>query len=117
MTNKKEDLTEVNPKVSVKAGVLAGGAGLISSLKRKPEVKLKKDITDAEIDRFIKKLKPGDIITTGHYNPGTGKIYQILLNRNNQQYHTTVYVGKGLITELYPEDMKKPRKKNRFISH
>lgn len=76
------------------AGTAAGAAAGTVASYLKP-VNKHPYVRHALKEKFMKKLKPGDILMTGGYETGPWeKGLQSFLSRNKQEYHTAVYIGK-----------------------
>lgn len=105
---KKKAIEDVNPAIPIGMAGTAAVGGLAYSLKKPAGVHSAR-VPKKEVDEFLRKLKPGDVLTTGSYNTGKANPFQVLLNRGSKQYHSAVYLGKGHMTEMIPYGMKKPR--------
>ncbi len=104
---KKKDKSGLHPAYPI--GVAAGAAvGGLSHTYRKPTGVHSVRMPDKEVTKFIKKLQPGDVMTTGAYNTGGGNVFQMALGRNQKQYHSGVYLGRGQMTDMLPH-MSTPR--------
>jgi len=106
---KKKEKEKINPAIPATTAATAAAGGMLYSLKKPVGVPKYVDMPEQQLRNFQRKLKPGDVLLTGSYDPGRANPYQILLNPNEKQYHSAVYLGKGKITEMLG-DMKKPRK-------
>lgn len=85
-------------------GVALGtGGGIAYTYGRSslPKVSKPVHISALEKEKFISKLKPGDVLLTGAYDKGPWeKGFDTFLNRNKPVYHIGVYTGKGQYSEF-----------------
>lgn len=60
---------------------------------------------DYDRKQFIKKLKKGDILISGAYNPETpyAKVLRDVVGGNKGAYHAAVYTGRGRTVEKIPD--------------
>jgi hypothetical protein len=95
-------LKRENKDALIGAGVGAGG-GIAYSYGRSSLPRDKKEFRVSSVDRekFISKLKPGDVLLTGAYDKGPWeKGFNTFLNHNKPVYHVGVYTGKKQFSEL-----------------
>ena len=55
---------------------------------------------DDDYAKFVKKLKPGDVLLTGDYRPtGNSKVYDVLAGGKDGYWHAALHTGKGRFIE------------------